>query len=250
MNIKNIVPLVSITTVMLFFSVATQANNSLKLSSSAFTDKGQLPAKYTCEKEGVSPPLTWSGLPDGTQSLVMIMDHQPGAKPAKPNRDEKNDSESKVVSKDENASQKPPQSKQPEGLHWYWGMYNIPVQVSTIVDGKEVGTLGSNSVNHKNEYAPPCSGGPGLKTYTFHLYALSTSLDIDEKEEVTAALLREKMSGLVLDSDDMAVNFERSCQSPPKPRPDQENKQQEERKPPSNLPLCEEVVSSFTSVNI
>lgn len=235
MNIKIIVPIVSITTMMLLISATTQANESLELSSPVFTEEGLMPVKYTCEGEAGSPPLTWNGIPDGTQSLVVIMDHQPDAKPT---RNGESDSSSKAASKNKNASQSPSKSKQPEGLHWYWSMYNIPMQVSAITDGKTAGTLGSNSVNHKNEYAPPCSEGPGLKTYTYHIYALSKYLDIDEKEEVSAALLREKMNGLVLDSDDMAISFERSCQSPPKPRPAQENKQQE-RKPPSNLPLCE-----------
>lgn len=245
MNIKHIAPIVSITTVMLLASTENQANDSLELSSPAFAGNGQMPAKYTCEGEGLSPALTWTGLPEGTLSVVVIMDHQPNAKPA---RNEESDLGSKAAGKGKSSSQKQPQSKQAEGLHWYWNMYNIPTHISTMADGKTAGTLGSNSVNHKNEYAPPCSGGPGLKTYTYHLYALSKSLDIDETEEVSAALLREKMSGLVLDSDEMAVSFERSCQSPPKPRPALENKPQQ-RNPPSNLPLCEKVMSTLTPIN-
>ncbi|WP_259397434.1 YiiD C-terminal domain-containing protein, partial [Shewanella sp. SG41-4] len=37
-----------------------------------------------------------------------------------------------------------------------------------------------------NEYAPPCSKGPGQKVYTFHLYALSKFLDIDSSASVSA----------------------------------------------------------------
>ncbi|WP_284203250.1 YbhB/YbcL family Raf kinase inhibitor-like protein [Psychromonas marina] len=205
-----------------------------------------MPAKYTCEGEGISPALTWRGLPDGTQSLVMIMDHQPDAKPI---RNKESDPQFNAAVQDTSRSLHPLRTAPFEGLHWYWSMYNIPMHVSTVAGGETVGTLGSNSVNHKEEYAPPCSRGPDLKTYTFHLYALAQPLVFKPSEEVSAALLREKMHGLVLDSDSMAVGFERHCQTPAKPHLKQKKLPQQERKPASLLPLCEKPMNTLTSVN-
>jgi Raf kinase inhibitor-like YbhB/YbcL family protein len=54
-------------------SVGLAAAN-LKISSSAFADKGQMPAKYSCDGEGVNPPLTFSNIPSKTQSLTLIVE--------------------------------------------------------------------------------------------------------------------------------------------------------------------------------
>jgi phosphatidylethanolamine-binding protein (PEBP) family uncharacterized protein len=42
----------------------------LTLSSSAFSHQGNIPARYTCEGEDISPPLLWSDVPEGTQSFI------------------------------------------------------------------------------------------------------------------------------------------------------------------------------------
>ena len=42
---------------------------TIALSSPAFADGGAIPAKYTCKGEDVSPPLRWSGVPQGTREL-------------------------------------------------------------------------------------------------------------------------------------------------------------------------------------
>jgi Raf kinase inhibitor-like YbhB/YbcL family protein len=46
----------------------------LKISSPAFADKGQMAAKYSCDGEGVNPPLTFSNVPPRTQSLALIVE--------------------------------------------------------------------------------------------------------------------------------------------------------------------------------
>jgi len=45
----------------------------LIITSSAFTNNGVLPAKYTCMGEQVSPPLNVTNIPPGTASLAIIM---------------------------------------------------------------------------------------------------------------------------------------------------------------------------------
>src|SRR5688572_25035078 len=53
----------------------TTANEkSLRVESSAFQDKGMIPAKYTADGENVSPPLSWSAGPKGTTCYALVVD--------------------------------------------------------------------------------------------------------------------------------------------------------------------------------
>src|SRR5262249_19676446 len=47
---------------------------AMTLKSPAFQQNGHIPSKYTCEGEDVSPPLAWEGVPNGANSLVLIID--------------------------------------------------------------------------------------------------------------------------------------------------------------------------------
>ena len=42
-------------------------------TSTAFGDNEPIPQKYTCQGDGVSPALRWSGVPDGTKSLALLV---------------------------------------------------------------------------------------------------------------------------------------------------------------------------------
>jgi Raf kinase inhibitor-like YbhB/YbcL family protein len=44
----------------------------MTLTTSAWPDGGQIPKKHTQAGEQVSPPFTWSNVPDGTESFVLI----------------------------------------------------------------------------------------------------------------------------------------------------------------------------------
>lgn len=46
---------------------------SFSLISSAFTEGGPIPRRFTCDGENVSPDLTWSDAPEGTQALVLVV---------------------------------------------------------------------------------------------------------------------------------------------------------------------------------
>jgi len=218
----------STTTALMLLISGTQASELLKLTSPAFENRGKLPIQFTCEGEGISPPLKWTGVPDGTASFVVIMDHQPTHQPKPRNEGMK--------TKPRHTSPSP-RSPKPEQLHWYWTMYNIPAQISEVTAGQSVGTLGGNSVNNKNEYAPPCSKGPGPRTYTIHLYALSTLLTLTPSDTVSEKTLRQKMKGFVLGTDSLSVDFSRHCQLPPIDlnKPSQPPRQ---LIAPSTLPIC------------
>jgi Raf kinase inhibitor-like YbhB/YbcL family protein len=57
---------------------------SLTLSSPAFGAGAEIPTKYTCEGDDVSPPLAWDNLPPGTASLALIIDDPDAPDPSAP----------------------------------------------------------------------------------------------------------------------------------------------------------------------
>jgi phosphatidylethanolamine-binding protein (PEBP) family uncharacterized protein len=52
----------------------SEAKTGLALSSTAFANGNRIPAKYSCDGDDTSPPLSWSGIPSGTKSLALIVD--------------------------------------------------------------------------------------------------------------------------------------------------------------------------------
>ena len=46
----------------------------IQLSSPAFADGGRLPPRFTADGEGVSPPLLWGPVPEGTHCLALIVE--------------------------------------------------------------------------------------------------------------------------------------------------------------------------------
>jgi len=129
---------------LLFFPINTQqvanGSNELKLNGIGFDDKGQFPKEYTCDSSGISPALSWQGRPKGTVSYVLTMHHF-----------------------------------DPTGnKHVYWVLYNIPANIQSLPSNASgIGSMGINTVNRRNAYAPPCSKGPGPKQYQITLYAVS-----------------------------------------------------------------------------
>jgi phosphatidylethanolamine-binding protein (PEBP) family uncharacterized protein len=233
----------------LMLSATGYAKESLSLTSPSFEDGGMLPVGFTCNGEGLSPPLNWSGVPADAKSLVVIMDHMPSPKP-RPGANERpepkiNDSGSDLAPPPEKPLEPNDPTRPPEGLRWYWTMYNIPATLSGVSMGSQVGTVGTNVVNHQNNYAPPCSKGPGPKSYTIHLYALSERLTLTDSNQVTESSLRAAMEGLVIDSASISASFERGC---PAISNQVEHNPADAPKNPDAMPRCEPIhQSSHTS---
>ncbi len=57
---------------------------SLTFTSPAFSHDGEVPKRYTCEGEDLSPPLARSAPPEGTTSLVLIVDDPDAPDPKAP----------------------------------------------------------------------------------------------------------------------------------------------------------------------
>ncbi len=123
-------------------TAATAAeSNRFALASEAAQD-GSLPDSYTCDGAGSSPALTWSHAPAGTAEFAVLMSTVP-----------------------------------PDGITKYnWVLYGIPGATRHLAkDSQGVGTPGMGSNGSSLAYQPPCSKGPGPKTYTFTVYALSAA---------------------------------------------------------------------------
>lgn len=159
-----------------------QATPALKssgftLTSPVVSEGGALPAEYTCDGASSTPALAWSGAPAGTQSYALIMHHEAS----------------------------------PTDIHWYWVIYNIPASVTSLPKNMTgIGTLGTNSVDKKQAYTPPCSKGPGAKTYTYTVYALSAQPALTvAANQVNRAALLDAIRGITLASAQLNVTYSR-----------------------------------------
>lgn len=120
---------------------ASTEHKVLKLSSPAFENENEIPAKYTCDGKGISPPLKIEFIPDGTSSLALIAE-DPDA---------------------------------PGGTYDHWIVWNIDPR--SFIDEKiNPGIDGKNS-GGKTGYHPPCPPD-GSHRYYFHIYALDATLEL------------------------------------------------------------------------
>jgi phosphatidylethanolamine-binding protein (PEBP) family uncharacterized protein len=156
---------------------AESVDTNFELTSSDIQSDSLLPKEYTCDGEGATLPLEWSGFSESTKCFALIMHHEAS----------------------------------PTDIHWYWVLYDIPLSVKSLpknVTG--IGTLGNNSVNGKTEYAPPCSQGPGPKKYIYTIYALSESVNLTvPNSEVSRAVLLDAMKNITLASITLTVIYSR-----------------------------------------
>ncbi len=123
---------------------------AFSITSSVFTDGGEIPSKYTCEGADPSPPLAWSGAPAGTKSFALIVD-DPDA----------------------------PDPKAPKMVYVHWVLYNIPASQASFAEGAST-SLSGGARNGVNDWKREGWGGPcppiGRHRYFFKLYALDAEL--------------------------------------------------------------------------
>jgi Raf kinase inhibitor-like YbhB/YbcL family protein len=119
---------------------------TITVTSSAFGNGRPIPAKYTCDGAGISPPLAWRGVPDRARELALVVD-DPDA---------------------------------PGGTYTHWVVLDIPVDSTSVAEGAvpENAVLIDNSSGHP-DYAPPCPPS-GTHHYRFTVYALSAAADLGD----------------------------------------------------------------------
>lgn len=146
---------------------------AFSLSSTAFRNGNTLLARHTCDGAGISLPLSISGVPEKTQSLVLLVEDQDA----------------------------------PKGVWVHWLVFNIPPTVRQISEGKEPpGRAGENSWREK-EYRAPCPSLGKEHKYIFRLYALSRTQALkvgSTKEEVLA-----DMKGFLLAQTELTARYKR-----------------------------------------
>ena len=152
----------------------------LILRTTAFTDEGKIPVKYTCMGTDISPPLTWQGVPAGTKSLALIMD-DPDA----------------------------PDPNNPKMIWVHWVVYNIPTDAEGLPEGAGANNLPAGTEQGLNDWNKIGYGGPcppiGRHRYFHKLYALDCLLSGLHKP--TKAKLESAMQGHIIESSELVGTF-------------------------------------------
>lgn len=118
----------------------------MQLTSGAFHDGENVPRRYTCDGENLSPPLAWSDAPAATQGFALLCD-DPDA---------------------------------PSGTWRHWGVYNLAPDLTGLPEGAGRPGGGAGLKQAVNDFGHHAYGGPcpprghGAHHYHFRLLALST----------------------------------------------------------------------------
>ena len=151
---------------------------SLEISSPSFAKAGAIPLDFSCDGRDISPALTWTEPPAGTQSFALIMD-DPDA---------------------------------PMGTWVHWIVFNIPASSRNLTEAVPTdpqlsdGSLQGKTSAGSNGYHGPCPPS-GTHRYFFKLYALDATLSIStnaDKKELLAA-----MEGHILANAELMGTFSR-----------------------------------------
>lgn len=143
----------------------------MHLTSSVFEDKSNIPSKYTCDGENISPPLEWDDVPEDTKSFVLIVD-DPDA---------------------------------PMGTWVHWVVFHIPGASRELPENASVTRQGTTSFGN-SAYGGPCPPS-GVHRYYFKLYALDTDLDLPSS--ITKDRVLDAMEGHVLAEAELMGRYER-----------------------------------------
>jgi Raf kinase inhibitor-like YbhB/YbcL family protein len=117
----------------------------MELTSSAFAEGQSIPRRHSCEGEDLSPPLSWTEVPEGTPSLVLIVDD-----PDAPGR---------------------------TFTHWLaWG---LDPAAGGLSEGEAAPVEGRNDFGETGYRGPCPPPGHGPHRYFFRLHALADELGLE-----------------------------------------------------------------------
>ncbi len=142
---------------------------TLRLASTAFVQGSDIPSKYTCEGEDISPPLAWHDVPAEAKSLALIVDDPDAPDPAAPKM-----------------------------TYVHWVLYNIPPGTTSLPEA--MSELPPGAMEGLNDWRRTGYGGPcppiGRHRYFHKLYALDTVLP--DLHTPTKAALEAAMQGHIV----------------------------------------------------
>ncbi len=137
--------------------------SAMQLTSPDFKDGELIPLKFTCKGENINPALKISNVPDGAESLALVME-DPDA---------------------------------PNGTFVHWTLWNIDPNTEMIPAGTEpVGAVEGKTSSGKTGYTGPCPPS-GTHRYFIRLYALSSEIDLPSETE--ASDLKDILKGITLE---------------------------------------------------
>jgi Raf kinase inhibitor-like YbhB/YbcL family protein len=152
----------------------------MKLESSAFDHNGDIPSKYTCDGDDVSPPLAWSGVPAGTKSFALIVDDPDAPDPAAPQR---------------------------TWVHWV--VYNIAAGATSIPEAAQASS--ATARDGLNDWKRTGYGGPcppiGRHRYFFKLHALDTVLP--DLGAASKAKLEQAMRSHIVETAELVGTYQK-----------------------------------------
>jgi hypothetical protein len=138
--------------------------------------------RYTCDAEDVSPELSWTGVPEGTASLALIVDDPDAPDPEAPK------------------------------MTWvHWVLCNLPPDTSRLDEGVTSSDLPPGTLEGMTDFGKTGWGGPcppiGRHRYFFKLFALDSVLpDLDEP---TSAALQAAMEGHIVGTTELMGTYQR-----------------------------------------
>ncbi len=149
----------------------------MTVTSAAFGHGGEIPRAHTCDGADTSPELAWTGVPEGTKSLVLIVD-DPDA----------------------------PDPEAPKMTYVHWVLYDLPPDATGLPSAsRDSIALPEGTREGRNDWKRTGYGGPcppvGRHRYFFKLYALDAMLgDLGAagKPEVVAAMQDHILAQAVL----------------------------------------------------
>ena len=155
---------------------------SFKLFSSDFAANAEIPKVHTCEGADISPHLEWSGAPEGTRSLALIVD-DPDA----------------------------PDPQAPQMVWVHWVLYNLPASTTELPQGVEASDLPEGTGQGLNDWQRTGYGGPcppiGRHRYFHKLYALDAVLP--DLGEINKEGLLETLEGHVLATAELMGTYQK-----------------------------------------
>jgi Raf kinase inhibitor-like YbhB/YbcL family protein len=149
------------------------------ITSTAFADGAEIPVKYTCDGQNISPQLNWGDGPAGTASFVLILE-DPDA---------------------------------PVNNFTHWVIFNLPPDTPGLPEAvPKDGTLASGALQGKNGggsigYIGPCPPKGSAHHYVFNLYALDKPLDL--AAGATKDQVRQAMQGHILSQSQLVGLYQR-----------------------------------------
>lgn len=152
------------------------------ITSAAFAPNAEIPTRYTCDGDDVSPPLSWNGVPETAKSLVLIVDDPDAPDPAAPK------------------------------MTWvHWLLYNLPPNDTDLPEGVISGALPAGTREGLNDWQRTGYGGPcppiGRHRYFHKLYALDVQLP--DLNNPTKQELERAMADQIIEQAELIGTYQR-----------------------------------------